>query len=52
VVQRAIRGAQPAEYMSELGFGPLELVKEFPVMMSGKGAIRQPWWLYEMLLFV
>ncbi|MEW5317448.1 MAG: hypothetical protein WDW38_008742 [Sanguina aurantia] len=34
VVQRAIRKEDPSTYMSELGFGPLLLLKSFPVNMS------------------
>ncbi|MEW5307451.1 MAG: hypothetical protein WDW36_009846 [Sanguina aurantia] len=37
VVQRAIRKEDPSTYMSELGFGPLLLLKSFPVNMSGSG---------------
>jgi len=36
VVQRAMRQAQPAEVMEELGFGLLHLVASFPVSMSGE----------------
>lgn len=35
VVQRAIRGEQPAELMAGLGFGKLLLAATFPVNMSG-----------------
>ena len=35
MVQRAIRGEQPAEVMAELGFGELLLTATFPVTMSG-----------------
>lgn len=35
VVQRAMRAADPAAVMAELGFGPLTLVARFPVSMSG-----------------
>ena len=35
MVQRAMRQAQPAEVMEELGFGLLHLVASFPVSMSG-----------------
>ncbi|KAL0021733.1 hypothetical protein WJX79_010366 [Trebouxia sp. C0005] len=46
VVQRAMRQAQPAEVMEELGFGLLHLVASFPVSMSGSGrsftALRVP----------
>eukprot|EP00775_Hariotina_reticulata_P002166 gene2166-2485_t len=37
VVQRAIRGQAPEAAMAELGFGPLLLIKAFPVNMSGEG---------------
>ncbi|DBA79533.1 TPA: hypothetical protein ACH3X1_008235 [Trebouxia sp. C0004] len=37
VVQRAMRQAQPAEVMKDLGFGLLHLVASFPVSMSGSG---------------
>ncbi|KAF8056137.1 hypothetical protein HT031_006488 [Scenedesmus sp. PABB004] len=37
VVQRAIRGGPPEAAMAELGFGPLLLIKAFPVNMSGSG---------------
>jgi len=36
VVQRAIRGQAPEAAMAELGFGPLLLIKSFPVNMSGE----------------
>lgn len=36
VVQRAIRGREPAGLMRELGFGPLALVSNFAVSMSGE----------------
>ena len=36
VVQRAMRQADPAEVMADLGFGPVELVASFPVSMSGQ----------------
>ena len=35
VVQRAMRGREPAHVMAELGFGPLQLVGSFAVSMSG-----------------
>lgn len=35
VVQRAIRGEAPEAFMAGLGFGPLLLIKAFPVKMSG-----------------
>ena len=35
VVQRAMRRAEPAEVMEDLGFGPLHLLASFPVSMSG-----------------
>jgi hypothetical protein len=35
VVQRAMRGQAPEAVMAELGFGPLLLIKAFPVSMSG-----------------
>jgi hypothetical protein len=36
VVQRAMRGGQtPEAAMAELGFGRLQLIKAFPVNMSG-----------------
>lgn len=35
VVQRAMRRAEPAEVMEDLGFGPLHLIASFPVSMSG-----------------
>jgi hypothetical protein len=35
VVQRAMRGQTPEAVMAELGFGPLLLIKAFPVSMSG-----------------
>lgn len=35
VVQRAMRGQTPEAVMAELGFGPLLLIKAFPVNMSG-----------------
>ncbi|GLC44004.1 hypothetical protein PLESTB_000218900 [Pleodorina starrii] len=37
VVQRAIRGQEPAAMMRELGFGPVLLIANFPVKMSGSG---------------
>ncbi|GBF95231.1 hypothetical protein Rsub_07946 [Raphidocelis subcapitata] len=37
VVQRAIRGTDPSLEMQSLGFGPLLLIKSFPVNMSGSG---------------
>jgi len=37
VVQRAIRGEDPARMMGDLGFGPLLLIANFPVKMSGSG---------------
>jgi hypothetical protein len=36
VVQRAMRGQTPEAVMAELGFGPLMLIKAFPVSMSGR----------------
>lgn len=39
VVQRSVRGQDPAAMMLQLGFGPLQLVTSFAVTMSGeKGA--------------
>ena len=38
MVQRAMRQAQPAEVMEDLGFGLLHLVASFPVSMSGAPA--------------
>ncbi len=38
VVQRAMRQADPAEVMEELGFGQVYLVASFPVSMSGTAA--------------
>ena len=35
VVQRAMRGDTPEEFMQDLGFGELRLVDSFPVTMSG-----------------
>ena len=35
VVQRAMRQAQPAEVMAEMGFGEVQLVSSFAVSMSG-----------------
>lgn len=35
MVQRAMRGQTPEAVMAELGFGPLLLIKAFPVNMSG-----------------
>ena len=35
VVQRAIRQADPAEVMADMGFGEVELVSSFAVSMSG-----------------
>lgn len=35
VVQRAMRGDTPEEFMRDLGFGALRLVDTFPVTMSG-----------------
>lgn len=35
VVQRAMRGCTPAEFMEDLGFGALQLLDSFPVTMSG-----------------
>jgi len=40
VVQRAMRGREPAAVMAELGFGALELVGSFAVSMSGAPARR------------
>ncbi|GLI65751.1 hypothetical protein VaNZ11_009351 [Volvox africanus] len=37
VVQRAIRGQEPAAMMRDLGFGPVLLIASFPVKMSGSG---------------
>ncbi|KXZ50220.1 hypothetical protein GPECTOR_17g857 [Gonium pectorale] len=37
VVQRAMRGEEPAAVMRELGFGPVLLIASFPVKMSGSG---------------
>ncbi|KAL3161615.1 hypothetical protein ABBQ32_010473 [Trebouxia sp. C0010 RCD-2024] len=37
VVQRAMRQADPAEVMAELGFGQVDLVSSFAVSMSGSG---------------
>ncbi|GIL79211.1 hypothetical protein Vretifemale_8592 [Volvox reticuliferus] len=37
VVQRAIRGHEPAAMMRDLGFGPVLLIASFPVKMSGSG---------------
>ncbi|KAG2445539.1 hypothetical protein HXX76_000154 [Chlamydomonas incerta] len=37
VVQRAMRGQEPAAVMRELGFGPLILINSFSVSMSGSG---------------
>jgi hypothetical protein len=39
VVQRAMRGVPPEAHMAELGFGPLLLIKAFPVNMSGAHAV-------------
>lgn len=36
VVQRAMRGAHPAEVMADMGFGDLSLQATFPVSMSGE----------------
>ncbi len=36
VVQRAIRGEEPAEAMRGMGFGDLTLVDTFAVTMSGE----------------
>ncbi|KAG1665493.1 hypothetical protein FOA52_009754 [Chlamydomonas sp. UWO 241] len=41
VVQRAMRGNEPAALMRELGFGPLMLISNFAVSMSGSGASFQ-----------
>lgn len=41
VVQRAIRGKEPAAVMAELGFGLLLLITSFAVNMSGSGASFQ-----------
>lgn len=35
VVQRSMRGEDPAGMMADLGFGPLLLIANFPVKMSG-----------------
>ncbi len=35
VVQRAIRGEEPAAMMHDYGFGPVLLIAHFPVKMSG-----------------
>ena len=35
VVQRAMRQADPAEVMADLGFGEVHLVSSFAVSMSG-----------------
>lgn len=37
VVQRSMRGEDPARMMADLGFGPLLLITNFPVKMSGSG---------------
>ncbi|PNW79759.1 hypothetical protein CHLRE_08g365550v5 [Chlamydomonas reinhardtii] len=37
VVQRAMRGQEPAAVMREMGFGPLILINSFSVSMSGSG---------------
>ncbi|KAG2501386.1 hypothetical protein HYH03_001174 [Edaphochlamys debaryana] len=37
VVQRAVRGEEPAAMMREWGFGPVMLISAFPVSMSGSG---------------
>ncbi|KAK9829586.1 hypothetical protein WJX72_006653 [[Myrmecia] bisecta] len=37
VVQRSMRQEDPAEFMADLGFGPVVLVDSFPVSMSGSG---------------
>ncbi|KAJ9513041.1 hypothetical protein QJQ45_029470 [Haematococcus lacustris] len=37
VVQRSVRGEDPAHMMLEHGFGPLLLIANFPVKMSGSG---------------
>ena len=39
VVQRAMRQADPAEVMAELGFGEVDLVSSFAVSMSGTQAL-------------
>jgi hypothetical protein len=49
VVQRAMRGVPPEAHMAELGFGPLLLIKAFPVNMSG--AQRRAFGWVECLLF-
>jgi hypothetical protein len=36
VVQRAVRGEDPAGMMLKLGFGPLILITNFTVKMSGE----------------
>ena len=41
VVQRAMRGDEPAAVMADLGFGPLLLLTSFAVTMSGSGASFQ-----------
>lgn len=35
MVQRAMRGQEPAAVMREMGFGPLILINSFSVSMSG-----------------
>jgi hypothetical protein len=42
VVQRAMRGRDPAEEMEEMGFGALYLVGSFPVSMSGQHTPSPP----------
>lgn len=45
VVQRAMRQADPAEVMAELGFGQVDLVSSFAVSMSGVQCMSHlcPW---------
>lgn len=46
VVQRSVRGEDPAHMMLEHGFGPLLLIANFPVKMSGDVALQEglPGW--------
>jgi hypothetical protein len=46
VVQRSMRGEAPAAVMRSLGFGPLLLLRNFAVSMSGKGqqCCGPVWW--------